>query len=54
MKPIDRQQANVLSCVTRVILLLQSRAKLSPEDRDFIEETIEIILSDLEEIQVRL
>ena len=36
------------------ILLLQSRAKMSPEERDYIEETIEIILSDLEEIQVRL
>ncbi len=44
----------MLSCVTRSILLLQSRAKLSPEERDCIEETIEIILSDLEEIQVRL
>ena len=54
MKPTDRHNTNVLSCVTRAILLLQSRAKLSPEDRDFIEETIEIILSDLEEIQVRL
>jgi hypothetical protein len=54
VKPTDRHKANVLSCVTRVILLLQSRAKLSPEDRDCIEETIEIILSDLEVIQVRL
>ncbi len=54
VKPTDRHKANVLSCVTRVILLLQSRAKLSPEDHDCIEETIEIILSDLEEIQVRL
>jgi hypothetical protein len=38
----------------RVILLLQTRAKVSPEEFDCIEETIEIILSDLEEIQVRL
>ncbi len=54
MKPTDRHKANVLSCVARAILLLQSRVKLSPEERDCIEETIEIILSDLEEIQVRL
>ena len=54
MKPTDRHKTNVLSCVTRVILLLQSRTKLSPQERDCIEETIEIIHSDLEEIQVRL
>ena len=54
MKPTDRHKSNVLSCVARVILLLQSRAKLSPEERDYIEETIEIILLDLEKIQVRL
>ncbi len=52
MKPTDRHDANVMSCV--VILLLQSRAKLSAEDRDYIEETIEIILSEFEELQVRL
>jgi hypothetical protein len=50
VKPTDRHKTNVLSCVTRAILL-PSRAKLSPEERDCIEETIEIILSDLEEIQ---
>jgi hypothetical protein len=52
VKPTDRHDANVMSCV--VILLLQSRAKLSAEDRDYIEETIEIILSEFEELQVRL
>jgi hypothetical protein len=54
LKPTDRHQVNVLSCVARVILLLQSRAKVSAEDRDCIEETIEIILAELEEIQVRI
>ncbi len=54
MKPTDRHQVNVLSYVTRDILLLQSRAKVSSEERDCIEETIEIILEELEEIQVRL
>ncbi len=54
VKPTDRHKANVLSCVACAILLLQCRAKLSPEERDCIEEMIEIILSDLEEIQVRL
>jgi hypothetical protein len=54
LKPTDRHKVNVLSCVTRVILLLQSRAKVSAEERDCIEETIEIILVELEEIQVRL
>ncbi len=44
----------MLSSVVRVILLLQSRAKVSAEERDCIEETIEIILAELEEIQVRL
>jgi hypothetical protein len=54
LKPTDHHKVNVLSCVARVILLLQSRAKVSAEDRDYIEETIEIILAELEEIQVRL
>jgi hypothetical protein len=44
----------MLSCVTRVILLLQYRTNLSPEERDCIEETIEIFLSDVEELQVHL
>ncbi len=44
----------MLSCVVRDILLLQSRAKVSAEERDCIEETIEIILAELEEIQIRL
>ena len=43
-----------MSCASRAILLLQSRAKVSAEERDCIEETIEIILAELEEIQVRL
>ena len=42
------------SYVTRVVFLLQSRVKLLVEERDFIEETVEIILTELEEIQVRL
>jgi hypothetical protein len=50
----DRHHVNVLSSVIRTILLLQSRAKVSAEERDCIEETIEIILAELEEIQVRL
>jgi hypothetical protein len=54
VNPTDRQKVNVFSCVARDILLLQSCDKLSPEERDCIEETIEIILSDLQEIQVRL
>jgi hypothetical protein len=54
LKPTDRHKVNVLSCVARPILLLQSRAKVSAEERDCIEETIEIILAELEEIQVRL
>ncbi len=49
MKPTDRHDDNVLSCVARAILLLQSRAKLSAEERDYIEETIEIILAEFEE-----
>jgi hypothetical protein len=51
LKQTDRHKVNVLSSVTRAILLLQSRAKVSAEERDCIEETIEIILT---EIQVRL
>ena len=54
LKPTDRNKVNVLSCASRAILLLQSRAKVSAEERDCIEETIEIILAELEEIQVRL
>ena len=54
VKPTDRHDANVLSCVARAILLLQSRAKLSAEERDYIEETIEIILAEFEELQVRI
>ena len=54
VKLTDRHDANVLSCVSRVILLLQSRAKLSVEERDYIEETIEIILAGFEELQVRI
>ena len=52
VKSTDRHKGNVLSFVSRDILLLQSRAKMSPEDCDYIEETIEIILSDLEEIRI--
>ena len=52
MKPTDRHDAN--SLVSSSSLLQQSRAKLSAEDRDYIEETIEIILSEFEELQVRL
>ncbi len=44
----------MLSCVARAILLLQSRAKLSDEESDYIEETIEIILAEFEELQVRI
>ena len=54
LEPTDRNKVNVLSCASRAILLLQSRAKVSAEERDCIEETIEIILAELEEIQVRL
>jgi hypothetical protein len=57
LEPTDRHKVNVLfsGCVvTRAILLLQSREKLSGEERDCIEETIEIILAEFEEIQVRL
>ena len=56
VKASDRHKANLLSSVSRTILLLQSRAasKLSPEERDHVEETIELILSDLEGLQVRL
>jgi hypothetical protein len=50
LEPTDRNKVNVLSCASRVILLLQSRAKVSAEERDCIEETIEIILAELEEI----
>ena len=50
----DRHDSNVLSCVAHVILLLQSRDKLSVEERDYIEETIEIILAEFEELQVRI
>jgi hypothetical protein len=53
LKPTDRHKVKVLSFVAHVILLLQSRAKVSAEERDCIEETIEIILTELEEIQVR-
>jgi hypothetical protein len=53
VKPTDRHDANVLSCIARTILLLQARAKLSAEERDYIEETIEIILAEFEELQVR-
>ena len=56
VKPSDRYKANLLSSVSRTILLLQSRgaSKLSPEERDHVEESIELILSDLEGLQVRL
>ena len=54
VKLTDRHDANVLSCVARAILLLQSRAKLSAEERDYVEETIEIILAEFEELQVRI
>ena len=48
-----RHDANVLSCVARAILLLQSRAKLSAEERDYIKETIEIILTEFEEVRIQ-
>ena len=54
MNLTDRHDANVISCVARDILLLQSRSKLSDEERDYIEETIEIILAEFEELQVRI
>ena len=54
VKLTGHHDANVLSCVAHVILLLQSRAKLSAEERDYIEETIEIILAEFEELQVRI
>ena len=54
MKLTDHHDDTVLSYVARAILLLQSRAKLSPEERDYVEETIEIILAEFEELQVRI
>ena len=50
VKASDRHKANLLSSVSRSILLLQSRvtSRLSPEERDHVEESIELILSDLE------
>ena len=54
VKLTDRHDVNVLSCVAGTILLLQSRAKLSSKERDYVEETIEIILAEFEELQVRI